>query len=167
MFKLFFIKNELFCSDENSGYKDPTTRRGKLAFSWSGNLFMNRYFDLYVSPVLKVSANYVSMSSDFVDDIDQGTLHSLEAVIRSNSEFSIFYKKVEELMRTQCDCPSGGDDCHIHLSPVFMVSVYRDEDEFIKNSPRTYSFIKFTRKFYKRVKRLRIANSDHHFLDSF
>jgi len=112
----------------------------------------------YGNPILRINVDYVTSTDDYVGDSDKGSINLLEVIARNRSEYSTFFKLVERLMSKQCDCPAGGDDLHIHLSPVFRVTVYRNEDEFISNSPRTYSFVKFFNKFYERVHKFRCSS---------
>ncbi len=113
------------------------------------------YSNQYGRPVLKLSVDYVTSTTDYVDDSDKGKLRSMEVIARTNAEHVSFFKEIEKLMRSQCDCPAGSDDLHIHLSPVFKVTVYKSEEDFTENSPRTYRFVQFFPKFYERVGKLR------------
>jgi hypothetical protein len=113
--------------------------------------FIKSYMSQHGNPVFRVSVDYVTSTSDYVEDSDKGTLQTLEVVARTYGEYLSFFKKVAKLMRMQCDCPAGADDFHVHLSPVFRVVFYRDEKEFVKNSPRDYSFVRFNDGFYKQV----------------
>jgi len=106
-------------------------------------------------PVFRVSVDYVTSTSDYVCDSDKGTLETLEVVARTYSEYILFFKEVAKLMRRQCDCPAGSDDFHVHLSPVFRITFYRSEKEFLKNTPRDHSFIKFRDEFYEEVIKFR------------
>ena len=109
----------------------------------------------YDYPILKVSVDHVNFSSDYVTESDKGNLRTLEVIARTDAEYLSFFKKVKELMSWQCDCPAGSDDLQIHLSPVFRVTLYRCEEEFLANKPRTHTFIKFHKGFYKHVNGLR------------
>jgi len=102
-------------------------------------------------PVLVIDVEYVSQTDDYVEDSDKGTLHKLEVIARSHCECFSFFAEVAKLMRRQDTCPCGADDLHIHLSPAFKITMYRDEEEFNQNSPRNYSFIRFEEEFYHRV----------------
>ena len=107
------------------------------------------------NPVFEVSVEYVTSSSDYVDESDRGTLKTLTVVARTYTEYTSFFMKVYKLMATQCDCPAGSDDLQIHLSPVFKVTFYRCEKEFLVKKPRTHVFVKFKDEFYKNVSKLR------------
>ena len=76
--------------------------------------------------MFEVSVDYVTSTSDYVEDMDKGTLRTLKVVARTYSQYISFFKEVARLMGTQCDCPAGSDDLQIHLSPVLRVILYRD-----------------------------------------
>jgi hypothetical protein len=91
------------------------------------NKFIKQYIFHHGDPVFLISVEYVTSSSDYLDDSDIGHLKTLEVVARTYSEYISFFKEVVRLMSLQCDCPAGSDDLSIHLNPVFRVALYRSE----------------------------------------
>ena len=101
--------------------------------------------------ILEISLEYLTNSSDYVDQMDSWRIMSLTMVARSYSEYLSFFKEVAKIMGNQCDMAASSCDLRIKLSPVFRVSYYFTENDLIQRVPWSHDFIRFRNKFYKDV----------------
>lgn len=105
--------------------------------------------------VLEIKLEYLTNSSNHVDLMEVWNLKTLTMVVRSYPEYLSFFKEVASLMGTQCDMAAATCDLRIKLSPVFRVSFYMTEQDWVIRRPFEHCFIKFRDKFYKDVHNFR------------
>lgn len=121
-----------------------------------GELFERQSWN---SQVLEITLEYLTNSSDYVDESERWNLKTLTVVVRSYAEYLSFFKEVASLMGTQCDMAAASCDLRIQLSPIFRISYYLDEKGLREKRPYAHDFIKFRDKFYKDVHKFRSADS--------
>jgi hypothetical protein len=105
--------------------------------------------------VLEITLEYLTNSSDYVDESDKWNLETLVVIARSHVEYLSFFQRVVELMSRQCDMPAATNDLRIILSPVYRLSFYLDEKSWEKRTPWDHDFVKFDNKFFKKVHKLK------------